>query len=122
MKGMIEMFRKCMKCGKVIYVLKGSNSTICCNEEMKELIPNSIDASFEKHVPNIEVVNNKILVTVNHVMDEDHYIERIAQESNDEMIIRRLKPGEEPQVEFEYKPNSKIYSYCNKHGLWINNQ
>ena len=44
------MFKKCKKCGKVIYVLEGSNSTICCNEEMQELIPNSIDASFEKNL------------------------------------------------------------------------
>ena len=115
------MFKKCMKCGKVVYELKGSNSTICCNEEMMELIPNSTDAAFEKHLPNIEVVNNKIIVTVNHVMDEEHYIEWIAQETNDEIIIKRLKSGEIAKVEFDYKNNSKVYSYCNKHGLWINN-
>ena len=114
------MFKKCMKCGKVIYELNGSTSTICCNEKMKELIPNSVDAAKEKHVPDIEVVNNKIIVTVNHVMDEDHYIEWIVQESNDEIIIKRIKIGENPQVEFDYKKDSKVYSYCNKHGLWLN--
>lgn len=116
------MFKKCKKCGKVIYVLEGSNSTICCNEEMQELIPNSIDASFEKHIPNIKIENNKIIVSVNHVMERDHYIKWIAQETNNELVIKRLKPGENPLVEFDHKPNSKVYSYCNKHNLWINNE
>lgn len=114
------MFKKCLKCNEVIYVVNGNSNITCCNTEMKELIPNSIDAAFEKHVPNIEVVNNKIKVTVNHVMDIDHYIEWIALENDNEIIIKKLKPGIDAIVEFNYVDNHKIYSYCNKHGLWIN--
>ena len=116
------MFKKCMKCGKVIYVIKGSGSTVCCNEEMKELIPNSVDATFEKHVPNVEKVGDKIKVSVNHVMDEDHYIEWIAMETDDSIILKSLKPGDEAVVTFDYLSGFKVYSYCNKHGLWINNK
>lgn len=112
------MFKKCMKCSEVVYVLDGNSNITCCNNDMKELIPNSVDAAREKHVPNTEVVNNKIIVTVNHVMGIDHYIEWIALETNDEIIIKKLKPGNNALVEFDYKPNSKVYSYCNKHGLW----
>lgn len=116
------MFKKCMKCGSVIYVIKGNGSTICCNEEMKELIPNSMDAAQEKHVPNIEKVGDKIKVNVNHVMDEDHFIEWIAIKVDNSINIKKLNPGKEALVEFAYKPNFKVYSYCNKHGLWINNE
>ena len=91
------MFKKCLKCNEVIYVVNGKSNITCCNTEMKELIPNSIDAAFEKHVPNIEVIDNKIRVSVNHVMESDHYIEWIAQETDNEIIL----------------------SYCNKHGLWV---
>lgn len=115
------MFKKCMKCQSVVYVVKGSSNIKCCNEDMKELIPNSVDAAFEKHIPNIEVINNKIKVSVNHVMEEEHYIEWIAQEAENEIIIKKLKPNTDAVVEFDNIDNSKIYSYCNKHGLWINN-
>lgn len=112
------MFKKCMKCSEVIYVLDGNSNITCCNNDMKELIPNSVDAVFEKHVPIIEKIGDILKVSVNHVMDNEHYIEWIALESNDEIIIKKLKPGNNALVEFDYYPNSKVYSYCNKHGLW----
>ena len=118
-KGMIKMFKKCLKCNEVIYVVNGKSNITCCNTEMKELIPNSIDAAFEKHVPNIEVIDNKIRVSVNHVMESDHYIEWIAQETDNEIILKKLKPNNNPVVKFDNIENSKIYSYCNKHGLWV---
>ena len=116
------MFKKCMKCGSVVYVIKGNGSIVCCNEEMKELVPNIVDAAFEKHVPNVEKVGDKIKVSVNHVMDEDHYIEWIAMETDDSIILKSLKPGDEAVVTFDYLSGFKVYSYCNKHGLWINNK
>ena len=48
----------------------------------------------------------------------DHYIELIAKECNDEIIIKRLKPGMEAIVKFKYINDAVIYAYCNKHGLW----
>lgn len=114
------MFKKCMKCGELVYVVNGNSNIICCNTEMKELVPNSVEATPEKHIPNVEVVNDKIRVSVNHVMDIDHYIGLIALEANNRITIRKLKPGIDAIVEFNYVDNYKIYSYCNKHGLWIN--
>ena len=116
------MFRKCMKCGSVIYVVNGKSNIMCCGNEMKELVPNSVDAAFEKHVPNVEKVKDKIKVSVNHVMDEDHFIEWIAMEVDDNIAFKKLKTGDEAVVTFDYLPGFKIYSYCNKHELWINNE
>ena len=57
-------FLKCKKCGKIIIVAKeGSDSTICCGEEMIELNANSVDAAAEKEVPFISEENG--VVTVN---------------------------------------------------------
>ncbi len=112
------MFKKCLKCGKIVYIIKGSGDIICCNEPMKELIPNSVDASFEKHVPNYEIINNNIEVTVNHVMDNDHYIEWIALENEQGIQMINLKPGMEAKATFNYTNKGIIYAYCNKHGLW----
>jgi len=112
------MFKKCNKCGNIVYVINNSNNMLCCNEEMKILTVNSVDASLEKHMPNVNKDHDKVKVTVNHVMEDDHYIEWIAQECNDEIIIKRLKPGMEAIVKFKYINDAVIYAYCNKHGLW----
>lgn len=85
---------------------------------MIELVPNSVDAAFEKHVPNYEVIDNRIIVTVNHVMEEDHFIEWIAMSSNNKIIKKFLLPNEKASAIFPYVKGSKIYSFCNKHGLW----
>lgn len=114
------MFKRCNKCGNIVCILKNNNKILCCNEEMKELKANSVDAAFEKHVPNIEINDNKIKIFVNHVMEDDHYIEWIALESEKCLLVKKLKPNMEATVEFDFIKDSCIYSYCNKHGLWKN--
>lgn len=112
--------KKCLKCGKIIRILNDSTTnTICCNEEMKELIPNSEDAAKEKHVPEYEIKDDIIYIKVNHVMDADHYIEWISIVSENKEIINYLNPGETAEVCTKYEKNSVIYAYCNKHGLWM---
>ena len=85
---------------------------------MKELIPNSVDAAVEKHVPTYEVKDGKIIVKVNHVMEEEHFIEWVALVRDGKECIKYFKPGEEAETHFKYNPGSTLYAYCNKHGLW----
>ena len=114
--------KKCSKCGALVKVFRDctcENCGIkCCGEEMKALIPNSVDASIEKHVPTYEIKDEKIFITVNHVMEEEHYIEWICMCVENKEFITHLQPGESPVVEYKYIPGSVIYAYCNKHGLW----
>lgn len=116
------IIKKCNKCGALIHVLKDctcSDCNIkCCNNNMKELKANESDGAIEKHKPTYEIIDNKIVVTVNHVMDDDHYIEFVTLISNNKQITYYLKPEETARVEFEYLSDAVIYSYCNKHGLW----
>lgn len=112
---------KCKSCGARVIVDKDCNcpcGIVCCDEKMIEVKPNSVDASIEKHVPIYEIKDNKLEVTVNHVMEEDHFIEWIAMDSEKGLNIKYLKANEEAKATFEYLPNSVIYSYCNKHNLW----
>lgn len=90
----------------------------CCDEDMVKLKPNSVDAAFEKHVPNYEIQGDKILVTVNHVMEPEHYIEWIALATDKQVYKRKFTPGEKPEAVFPYIKGAKLYSYCNKHALW----
>ena len=64
---------------------------------------------------------NEIIVRVGeveHPMVEEHYIMWIAQVSDNQTTRIRLEPNQKPEVRFKYIPNSTIYAYCNKHGLW----
>lgn len=115
------VIRKCKHCGAVVKVLEECNCQcgfVCCGEKMDVLVPNSVDAAVEKHVPNYEVKDGKIFVTVNHVMDDDHYIEWISIVFDDKEVTTYFNPGEEPTAHCKYVPGSTIYAYCNKHGLW----
>lgn len=116
------VLKRCMKCGAIVKVLNDCNcdncGIQCCGEPMKELVPNTVDAAKEKHIPTYQVYGEKIMVRVNHVMDEDHYIEWIACVNDNRERVKYLKPGDEPQVTFKHIPGSTLYAYCNKHYLW----
>lgn len=115
------IIKKCTKCGAVVKVLEECKCTCgiqCCGEEMKTLVPNSTDASAEKHIPTYEVKDGKIYAKVNHVMDDDHYIEWISICFGDKQVTTYFEPGEEPICHCKYVPGSTIYAYCNKHALW----
>ena len=109
MNGIIEIIKPCTceNCG-----------VNCCGENMLDVIPNTVEASIEKHKPVVEICENYINVSVNHVMDPDHYIEWIAFESNQTIGKKFFKPGESIKAVFPYVKNSTVYAYCNKHGLW----
>ena len=115
-------FYKCKICGNVIGLIDGDpNHLVCCGEPMEQMVPNSVDASNEKHVPACRREGDKLIVSVGeveHPMEEDHYIMWIAQVTDNQTTRIRLNPGETPQVMFQYLGDAVIYAYCNKHGLW----
>ena len=116
------VIKRCAKCGAMVKVIEDctcENCGIkCCGEVMEALVPNSTDAAVEKHVPAYEVKDGKVFVKVNHVMEEDHYIEWISFVFEDKTVTKYFKPGQEAVTHCKYVPGSKIYAYCNKHGLW----
>lgn len=117
------IIRKCMKCGALVEVLNDCKcedcGIKCCGESMRTFMPNAEDASFEKHLPVVEVSGNEVLVTVPHVMEEDHFIEWIEMISANKRERVILEIGKPANATFPYVKGSKVYSYCNKHGLWM---
>ena len=90
---------KCNQCGNIISMISASGVPVmCCGKKMEEMVPNTVDASAEKHVPVVEVTANKVEVVigeVQHPMAEEHYIEWIALETEQGMQLKKLNPGEE---------------------------
>lgn len=114
--------KKCTKCGAIVKVIEDCKceecKIQCCGEQMKELIPNSVDAAIEKHVPTYEVKDGMLYIKVNHVMEDEHFIEWITVVAENEEKTSYFAPGEEATVTYKYQPGTTIYAYCNKHGLW----
>ena len=85
---MATKFYKCRHCGNVITKLVNSGvSVVCCGENMQELVPNTVDASNEKHVPVVTVLEEgKIKVEVGsvaHPMLPEHHIAFVYVELED---------------------------------------
>ena len=121
-------FFKCKKCGQIVAIIKNSGAKlVCCNEEMTEIIPSSVDASKEKHVPVIDVIGDLVNVSVgsvNHPMLEEHYIEWILLRTNFGNQRKTLKPNDLPMASFKLLDGEEVieaYAYCNLHGLWRSN-
>ena len=120
---MATKFYKCNHCGNVIEkVVDSKVPVVCCGENMVELIPNTVDASTEKHVPVVTRLNDcKIKVEVGsvaHPMAPEHHISFIYVETENGGIIAHLK--DKPEATFcicNDKPVA-VYEYCNLHGLW----
>jgi len=117
-------FFVCDHCGNLIGVIKDSRvPMICCGQKMTELIPNTVEASGEKHIPVVTVENGVLTVnvgSVDHPMIPEHFIEWVYVETEKGGQRKALKPGEAPNVSFclgDDKPVA-VYAYCNLHGLW----
>lgn len=118
------IFYRCNHCGNIFLVIKdGKVNPICCNEKMEKLVPGSVDASIEKHVPVINISGNIVAVNIGeiaHPMVEEHKIDWIYIQTKRGGTLKRLEVGEEPKRTFAMIEDELIavYSYCNIHGLW----
>lgn len=122
---MKQRFFKCEHCGNIIAFVKNKGVPVmCCGQKMTEILPNTVDAAVEKHVPVLAAEGNRVTVTVSsvaHPMLEEHYIEWISIETKEGNQRKELKPGTEPKAEFMVCDSDEVvaaYAYCNLHGLW----
>lgn len=120
-------FYICNHCGNIITFLSNKGAGVnCCGERMTKIIPNSIDASNEKHIPIIKLSDNLVTVcvgSIEHPMSNDHFIEWILLETNNGYQMCHLSASDAPKATFKICDNDKIvatYAFCNLHGLWVN--
>ena len=117
-------FYICKHCGNIVGRIHDSGvPIICCGEPMQELIPGSVDASHEKHVPVAVVSGDQITVTVGsapHPMTDAHYIQWVYLQTEHGGQRKCLTPGDEPKAVFALAGDRAVavYAYCNLHGLW----
>ena len=117
-------FYNCPNCGLIVETIHDTGIVpSCCGMKMDELLPNTVEASGEKHIPAVTVSDNVVTVnvgSVDHPMQEVHYIEWVQLVTENGSQRKYLKPGQTPNVVFHLiddKPLA-VYAYCNLHGLW----
>lgn len=122
MPKLLEIY-KCAACGNIVEVVHaGGGELVCCGEPMKLFKENTVDAAKEKHVPVIEKVEGGIRVkvgSVQHPMEDKHYIEWIEVIADGKVYRQFLKPGQTPEAVFHITAeNVRVREHCNIHGLW----
>lgn len=114
----------CRACGNMAHTIVNSGvPMVCCGKHMEELVPNTVEASGEKHIPAVDVIGDEVQVkvgSVGHPMAPEHFIEWIYLETKKGGQCKRLVPGEAPTATFALKEDEAVaaYAYCNLHGLW----
>ena len=124
---MAKKFYLCKTCGNIIGVIKdGGGPLTCCGAAMEELVPNTVDAAQEKHVPVLTFDRQGGEVTVQvgsvaHPMTEAHLIEWIHLQTKKGGQMKHLSAGDTPEVVFKLTTDDApiaAFAYCNLHGLW----
>ena len=120
---MATKFYRCRHCGNVIVKMVDSKvPVVCCGEKMQELIPDTVDASKEKHVPFVTwLEGDRLKIQVGsepHPMTPEHHRAFVFVETEYGGVYVDLKDKPEAVVCLcEDKPIA-AYEYCNLHGLW----
>lgn len=119
-----QKFFVCKHCGNLVGFVKNAGvKIICCGEPMAELVPNTVEASQEKHLPVIKVDGNIVTVeigSVAHPMEEKHWIDWVYILTAKGGQRKCLVPGDLPVVKFALVDDEVVaaFAHCNLHGLW----
>lgn len=118
-------FYICAHCGNIVtYVKDAGVPVMCCGEKMQEIVPGTVEASVEKHLPVLTVEGSKVTVkvgSVEHPMLAEHSIEWIVLETREGHQFKALAPDRKPEAVFALAEGDAAvaaYAYCNLHGLW----
>ena len=117
-------FYVCEHCGNLVGMINESGvPMMCCGQKMTPIVPGTVEASKEKHIPVVAVEDNLVKVnvgSVDHPMTEEHLITWVYLQTCRGGQRKALKAGDAPNVTFalcDEKPVA-VYAYCNLHGLW----
>ena len=119
----LKQIYKCNICGNIVEVLHtGAGELVCCGQPMQLFEEKTEDEGKEKHVPVIEKIEGGVKVKVGsvpHPMEDAHHIEWVEVIADGKSCRKFLKPGDEPEAEFEIRAEQvTAREYCSVHGLW----
>ena len=117
-------FYICSHCGNLVGMIEDKGVPLfCCGQKMTELVPGTVEASGEKHIPVVTVEGDTVTVnvgSVDHPMIPEHFIGWVYLQTENGGQRKVLKAGDAPNVTFALGGDKPVaaYAYCNLHGLW----
>lgn len=123
-----QNFYICEICGNIVGLINDAGiPLVCCGEDMTELVPNTMEAKTDYHIPAVSTKNNIVTVKIGsqpHPMTEQHHISWVYLQTAKGGQRKILKPNEEPVLNFALTNDDKAeiaYAYCTLHGIWKTN-
>lgn len=110
-------FYVCPVCGNVI-VAAGEIMLSCCGVSLPPLEAEEAD---EFHSCTVEDVEDELFVSIPHPMTKGHSITFLCYVTSDQTELVKLYPEGEAQARFRRRGTGKLYWYCNRHGLFVQN-
>ena len=107
-------FYVCPVCGNVIQTI-GEAVVSCCGVTLPPSEPEPVD---DEHLIRAEIVEDEYYVTLDHPMTRDHYISFLAAVSDQGVQFVKLYPEGNAGARFKIDRVSRLYAYCNRHGLF----
>ena len=105
---MSARFFICDHCGNLVTMLHDAGAPmLCCGEKMWELIPNTVEASGEKHLPVAERSGSTLTVTVGAVEHPNVPLDEFEEFKRHSALGRNMVGGQ-----VSYRPLR-----CNSHGV-----
>ena len=117
-------FYVCETCGNLVGMINESGvPMMCCGKKMQQIVPGTVEASKEKHIPVATFENGVLTVnvgSVDHPMTEEHLIEWVYVQTDRGGQRKVLNAGDAPKLTFVFTDEKPVavYAYCNLHGLW----
>lgn len=109
-------FYVCPTCGN--FLTSSSDAKVsCCGRRLPALAPR---ASDDQHHLVLESVEEDYYITFPHEMNKDHYLKFIAHVSYDRVLLVWLYPEQGSEARFPKMYGGRLYFYCSRHGLWVN--
>ena len=106
-------FYVCPVCGNIIRTT-GDALISCCGITLPPLEAEETD---EKHMINVEKVEDEHFIKVKHDMTKTHFISFLAYLTSDRVQFVKFYPEGNAETRLQLRGKGYLYIYCNKHGL-----
>lgn len=107
-------FYVCPICGNIITAV-GQGSFSCCGITLPNQEAELMD---DNHLICVETVDHEYSVSIQHLMNKEHYISFIAYVTSSSIEIAKLYPEQDISIRFRKKGHGFLFAYCNKHGMF----
>jgi len=109
-------FYVCPVCGNVVITTE-DNIVTCCGQKLNG---QEVKKAEGKHRLLVEEKENKIYLTSEHGMTEEHHLNFIAYGTGNQYVVVKLQKEVSVNVVLEKQENAEIIFGCNQHGIFRN--